>query len=254
MSETGGKGLATINLCKSFGALSVANNINFKLDAGARHALIGPNGAGKTSFVNLVTGVLRPTSGTLLLDGQDITALPQAQRVKRGLVRTFQITALFRRLCVLENVALAIAERQGIGGDFLRPAGRHRAVIEEAYDVLETLGLARDALRPITELAYGRQRMVEIAVSLALKPSVLLLDEPAAGVPPSESIMIIEAIERLPSDIAVLFIEHDMELVFRVAQRITVLVQGSVLVEGKPADIAADPRVRQVYLGERKHA
>jgi branched-chain amino acid transport system ATP-binding protein len=254
MSEISGKGLATVDLCKSFGALSVANRINFKLDAGARHALIGPNGAGKTSFVNLVTGVLRPTSGRLMLDGQDITALPQAQRVKRGLVRTFQITALFRRLCVLENVVLAIAERQGVGADFLRPAGRHRAVIEEAYDVLETLGLARDALRPITELAYGRQRMVEIAVSLALKPSVLLLDEPAAGVPPSESIMIIEAIERLPSDIAVLFIEHDMELVFRVAQRITVLVQGSVLVEGKPADIAADPRVRQVYLGERKHA
>ncbi|HEV2570448.1 ABC transporter ATP-binding protein [Methylocella sp. CPCC 101449] len=250
MSATG---LQTIALCKNFGALTVSNNIDFRLQAGARHALIGPNGAGKTTFVNLVTGVLRPSSGQLLLDGEDITALPQAQRVKRGLVRTFQITALFRKLCVLENVVLAISERDGIGGDFLRPAGWHRAAIEEAYDILEVMGLAEDALRPITELAYGRQRMVEIALALALKPSVLLLDEPAAGVPESESVTIIEAIERLPERIAVLFIEHDMELVFRVAQRITVLVQGAVLVEGTPAEIAADPRVREVYLGEGRH-
>lgn len=248
-----GAGLQTIALCKNFGALAVSNKIDFRLEAGARHALIGPNGAGKTTFVNLVTGVLKPTSGQLLLDGEDITGLPQAQRVKRGLVRTFQITALFRKLCVLENVVLAISERDGIGGDFLRPAGRHKASIEEAYDILEVMGLANDALRPITELAYGRQRMVEIALALALKPSVLLLDEPAAGVPESESITIIEAIERLPERIAVLFIEHDMELVFRVAQRITVLVQGAVLVEGTPAEIAADPRVREVYLGEGRH-
>jgi branched-chain amino acid transport system ATP-binding protein len=247
-------GLETRALCKSFGALAVANAIDFRLDRGARHALIGPNGAGKTSFVNLVTGALRPSAGRILLGGDDITHLPQAARVKRGLVRTFQINALFRRLSVLENVTLAISEREGVAGDFMRPAGRHRAVIEEAYALLEMLGLAEEALRPVTELAYGRQRMTEIAVSLGLSPKVLLLDEPAAGVPSGESGRIIEVIERLPADIAVLIIEHDMDLVFRVARRITVLVQGGILVEGPPDEIASDPRVRQVYLGERKHA
>jgi len=245
--------LETKSLCKTFGALAVASDINFKLERGARHALIGPNGAGKTSFVNLVTGVLTPTSGQILLGGEDITALTRAQRVKRGLVRTFQISALFKKLTVLENVTLAIAEREGVANDLLRPAGHHRALIEEAYDLLVPLGLATEALRPVTELAYGRQRMIEIAMALALKPQVLLLDEPAAGVPPIETGSIIDTIEKLPADIAVLFIEHDMELVFRVAQRITVLVQGAVLVEGPPAQIAEDPKVREVYLGESKH-
>jgi ABC-type branched-subunit amino acid transport system ATPase component len=245
--------LETKLLGKRFGALAVANDINFQLERGARHALIGPNGAGKTSFVNLVTGVLAPTSGHIHLGGEEITHLTRAQRVKRGLVRTFQISALFKKLSVLENVTLAIAEREGVANDMLRPAGHYRACIEEAYDLLEPLGLASEALRPVTELAYGRQRMIEIAMALALKPKVLLLDEPAAGVPPRETGAIIETIERLPTDIAVLFIEHDMELVFRIAQRITVLVQGSVLVEGPPAQIAEDPQVRQVYLGESKH-
>jgi len=243
--------LETQGLCKSFGALPVASDINFRLENGARHALIGPNGAGKTSFVNLVTGMLRPSTGRILLGGQDITLLSQAARVKRGLVRTFQISALFRRLTLLENVTLAIAEREGRAGDLLRPAGRHRKVIEEGYALLETLGLAADALRPVNELAYGRQRLADIAVSLALEPKVLLLDEPAAGVPSGETGAIIDIIERLPADIAFLIIEHDMDLVFRLANRITVLVQGSVLLEGPPADIAADAQVRQVYLGER---
>ena len=244
--------LQTVAMCKTFGALAVANDVNFALERGARHALIGPNGAGKTTFVNLVTGVLTPTSGKITLAGEDITALPRAARVKRGLVRTFQISALFRKLTVLENVTLAIAEREGAANDLLRPAGHHRANIEEAFDLLEPLGLAPEALRPVTELAYGRQRMIEIAMALALKPKVLLLDEPAAGVPPSETGAIISTIEKLPGDIAVLFIEHDMELVFRVAKRITVLVQGTVLVEGPPSQIADDPKVREVYLGERK--
>ena len=244
--------LQTTALSKKFGALAVSNDIDFSLERGARHALIGPNGAGKTTFVNLVTGVLTPSSGTITLAGEDITALPRAARVKRGLVRTFQISALFRKLTVLENVTLAIAEREGTANDMLRPAGHHRANIEEAWDLLEPLGLAPEALRPVTELAYGRQRMIEIAMALALKPKVLLLDEPAAGVPPSESGAIISTIEKLPGDIAVLFIEHDMELVFRVAKRITVLVQGTVLVEGPPSQIADDPRVREVYLGERR--
>jgi branched-chain amino acid transport system ATP-binding protein len=246
--------LETRGLHKSFGALNVANAVNFRLERGARHALIGPNGAGKTTFVELVTGALQPSAGQIHLGGADITHLPQAARVKRGLVRTFQITALFRRLTVLENVTLAVCERQGIGRGLFRPAGHYRAAIEEAHVLLERLGLEDEALRPVSMLAYGRQRLVEIAVSLALSPKVLLLDEPAAGVPTSESGRIIEVIDRLPPDIAVLIIEHDMDLVFRLAQRITVLVQGSVLVEGPPHAIAADPEVRRVYLGEHVRA
>jgi branched-chain amino acid transport system ATP-binding protein len=243
--------LETRALCKSFGALVVANMIDFRLEHGARHALIGPNGAGKTSFVALVTGALRPNAGQILLDGAEITAMPQAARVKRGLVRTFQITALFRRLSILENVTLAVCERQGIGGGLSRPSGHYRAAIDESYALLERLGLADEALRPVNMLAYGRQRLVEIAVSLALSPKVLLLDEPAAGVPTGESSMVIEMIESLPPDLSLLIIEHDMDLIFRLAQRITVLVQGKVLVEGPPEAIAADSEVRRVYLGER---
>jgi branched-chain amino acid transport system ATP-binding protein len=243
--------LETRGLAKSFGALAVANAIDFRLEAGARHALIGPNGAGKTSFVNLVTGALSPSAGHILVDGAEVTHLPQAARVKRGLVRTFQITALFRGLSVLDNVALAVCERTGRGGDWWRAAGAHRAAIDEAFALLERLGLADEALRPVATLAYGRQRLAEIAVALGLAPRVLLLDEPAAGVPAAESGVIVEAIERLAGDIALLIVEHDMDLVFRLARRITVLVQGSVLCEGPPAEIAADPRVRQVYLGER---
>jgi branched-chain amino acid transport system ATP-binding protein len=244
--------LETRGLCKSFGALPVASSIDFRLASGAHHALIGPNGAGKTSFVNLVTGLIRPDRGAILLGGEDITLLPRATRVKRGLVRTFQISALFRRLALIENVMLAISEREGTAGNLVRPSGRHRELIEEAYALLETLGLAQDSLRPVNELDYGRQRLADIAVSLALRPKVLLLDEPAAGVPSGETGAIIGMIERLPSDLALLIIDHDMDLVFRLASRITVLAQGGVLTEGLPREIAADARVRQVYLGERE--
>ncbi len=246
--------LETHGLHKSFGALVVANGVDFRLERGARHALIGPNGAGKTTFVELVTGALRPNAGQIRLDGADVTHLEQAARVKRGLVRTFQITALFRRLSILENVTLAVCERQGIAGGLFRPAGHHLGAIEEAHALLEQLGLEDEALRPVNMLAYGRQRLVEIAISLALSPKVLLLDEPAAGVPSGESGTIIKVIERLPADIALLIIEHDMDLVFRLAQRITVMVQGGVLVEGSPEAIARDPEVRRVYLGERAPA
>jgi branched-chain amino acid transport system ATP-binding protein len=237
--------LETSGLCKNFGALQVANDINFRL---------GPNGAGKTSFVNLVTGVLEPSSGRIILEGEDVTRLSQAQRVRRGLARTFQINQLFRGLSVLENVTLAVGERHGVAGKLFRPAGSRRSIVEEAYALLEQLGIADEALRPVRELAYGRQRLVEIAVALGLQPKVLILDEPAAGVPSSESGTIIEVIERLPAEIALLIIEHDMDLVFRLARRITVLVQGTILMEGTPREIAADPHVREVYLGERAHA
>jgi ABC-type branched-subunit amino acid transport system ATPase component len=245
--------LQTIGLHRRFGALIVANDIHFQLEAGARHALIGPNGAGKTTFINLITGRLPPSAGRILLGGEDITALPQAARVRRGLGRTFQINTLFRGLPVLENVALAVAEQAGIGGDVFRSIGSRRAMLEHAYALLERLRIAGDALVPVKELPYGKQRLVEIAIALGLQPTVLLLDEPAAGVPAAESAIILDVIEQLPPDIAVLIIEHDMELVFRFAHRITVLVQGSVLVEGTPAEIAEDPRVREVYLGERPH-
>jgi ABC-type branched-subunit amino acid transport system ATPase component len=247
------RALETQGLCKSFGALTVADTIDFALEAGARHALIGPNGAGKTTFVNMLTGRIRPSSGRIFLGGEDITTMHQAARVRRGLGRTFQITTLFRSLPVLDNVALAIAEREGVAPRMWKPASAHREVKDEAMALLATLGLADDAATPAQDLPYGRQRLVEIAIALGLKPKVLLLDEPAAGVPSHDSGRILELLATLPSDIAILIIEHDMDLVFRFASRITVLVQGQVLVEGTPQEIAADPRVRSVYLGEATH-
>ncbi len=243
--------LETRNLCKSFGALTVADKIDFKLEAGARHALIGPNGAGKTTFVNLLTGRLAPSSGKVFLGGEDVTGLAQSGRVKRGLGRTFQINTLFRDMSVLDNVALGVAERHGVAGGFWRPASAQRVVRDEAMELLEKLGVSDEAGRRVLDLPYGKQRLVEIAIALGLKPKVLLLDEPAAGVPSLESERILEALDSLPKDIAILIIEHDMDLVFRFAQRITVLVQGEVLCEGTPQEIAEDVRVHQVYLGER---
>ncbi|MGH8703749.1 MAG: ABC transporter ATP-binding protein [Burkholderiales bacterium] len=246
--------LETRKLCKRFGALTVAENIDFRLDPGARHALIGPNGAGKTTFVNMLTGRLPPSSGRILLGGNDITDARQAARVKRGLGRTFQINTLFRSLTVLDNVALGIAERSGIAGRRWRAASSFRAIRDESMELLERLGLTGDAGQRVLDLPYGKQRLVEIAIALGLKPTVLLLDEPAAGVPSAESERILRVLDALPADIAILIIEHDMDLVFRFAQRITVLVQGEVLVEGTPAEIAANRRVHEVYLGEQRHA
>ena len=243
--------LETRGLCKSFGALTVADQINFRLDAGSRHALIGPNGAGKTTFVNLLTGRLTPTSGQVWIGGQDVTALPQAERVRRGLGRTFQINTLFKKMSVLDNVALGVAERLKVADKLWQPARAFNAVRDESMALLELLGIAADAGLRITDLPYGKQRLVEIAIALGLQPKVLLLDEPAAGVPSMESDRILQALDALPADIAILIIEHDMDLVFRFAKRITVLVQGEVLCEGTPQEIAADKRVHQVYLGEQ---
>jgi branched-chain amino acid transport system ATP-binding protein len=246
--------LQTEKLCKSFGALTVAQNIDFRLEPGARHALIGPNGAGKTTFVNMLTGALAPSAGRILLNGEDVTRVNQAARVRLGLGRTFQITSLFPRLPVLDNVALTIAERDGAAIRMWKAAGRHQEIKDESLEVLAALGLADDATVPAQDLPYGKQRLVEIAIALSLKPKVLLLDEPAAGVPSEESKKILANLERLPADIAILIIEHDMDLVFRFARTITVLVQGEVLLQGAPETIAADRRVRDVYLGEGAHA
>jgi branched-chain amino acid transport system ATP-binding protein len=245
--------LETKKLCKSFGALTVAQNIDFRLAPGDRHALIGPNGAGKTTFVNMLTGVLAPSSGQILLGGEDVTRAPQASRVKRGLGRTFQINTLFRNLPVLDNVALGIAERTGVSRRMWRSAASFKDIVAESRELLATLGLADDGEARVADLPYGKQRLVEIAIALALKPKVLLLDEPAAGVPSEESKKILDNLEKLPSDIAIVIIEHDMDIVFRFAKRITVLVQGEVLVEGTPQEIAHDKRVHQVYLGEGTH-
>jgi ABC-type branched-subunit amino acid transport system ATPase component len=242
--------LETRALCRNFGALAAAHNIEFRLEAGARHALIGPNGAGKTTLVNLLAGALAPSSGRILFKGRDITAVSQARRVKLGLARTFQINRLFRGLSVLDNVYLAIAERLGAASSVLRPAGRRRDVVEEAMHRLQALGLADDAGRRVAELPYGRQRLVELAITLGLEPELLLLDEPAAGVSSAESHIILDAVERLPRHIGVLIIEHDMDLVFRFAERITVLVGGTVFATGSPQEIGASAEVRAVYLGQ----
>jgi branched-chain amino acid transport system ATP-binding protein len=246
--------LETRGLCKSFGALEVAREVNFRLERGARHALIGPNGAGKTTLINLLTGALAPTSGEVWLGDERITGLPQHQRVKRGMTRTFQINTLFPGLTVLESVVLAICERKGRAHVWYRTVARQDEEVAEALALLESLRLAVDAHTLTRNLPYGKQRLVEIALALATQPKILLLDEPAAGIPTGESAELFGVISRLPRDVTILFIEHDMELVFRFAERITVLVGGKVLTEGTPQEIATDPRVREVYLGEAQHA
>ena len=241
--------LAARGLNKSFGSLVVASDIELTLPAGARYALIGPNGAGKTTLINLMTGMLRPDSGRIMLDDADITELAPEQRVKRGLVRTFQINALFPHLTALESVTLAVCERTRAVRTWWRKVSTYRHEIDEAYAILSALSLTAVCHRPTRELAYGQQRLLEIALAMATRPKVLLLDEPAAGVPREDSAELFRAIAGLSREITVLFIEHDMELVFRFASRVIVLVGGRVLVEGTPHEIASDPQVRAVYLG-----
>ncbi len=245
--------LSTRGLDKSFGSLTVAKDIELNLPQGERYALIGPNGAGKTTLINLITGMLKPDAGRIFLGGDEITALEPDERVKRGLVRTFQINTLFPHLNALEAVTLAVCERRGCAGTWWRSLPAYRDAIEEAHAILTSLRLAASSYRPTRELAYGQQRLLEIALALATRPKVLLLDEPAAGVPRGESAELFSVIAHLSQEIAVLFIEHDMNVVFRFANRIIVMVGGRILLEGTPKEISSDARVREVYLGGAHH-
>ena len=246
--------LETRGLWKSFGGLMVTKNVSLSLAPGARHALIGPNGAGKTTLINQITGVLRPSNGSVWLNGVDITRLPSNERVWRGLSRTFQLNTLFPQLTPLEAVVNTICVRDRAQLNLLQRRffrlSRRRTAIDEAYALLEQLNLAKDCLFETHTLAYGKQRLLEMALALATRPKVLLLDEPAAGVPEGESDELFEVLAALPKDISILLIEHDMNLVFNFADRITVLVNGEELVTGTPSEIAHDPRVREVYLGK----
>jgi ABC-type branched-subunit amino acid transport system ATPase component len=246
--------LEMIGLEKRFGGIIAAHDVTLAVDKGARHALIGPNGAGKTTVINLLTGVLKPTAGRITLEGRDITALEPHERVRLGMARTFQINQLFLDLTPLETIGLAVAERLGAGNDWWRRVGSRSAVTEEIIEIVERFHLvdvmhARTAILP-----YGKQRLLEIALAFACRPRVLLLDEPAAGVPEAERHELLAAIAALPAEVTVLLIEHDMDLVFSFADRISVLVNGSLFVDGAPEEVARDPRVKAVYLGEELDA
>lgn len=243
-----------VQLSKNFGGLRVTNDVSLSLRPGDRMALIGPNGAGKTTFVNLVTGALKADAGEVRLNGESVNRLDPIGRVRRGLVRSFQVTRLFLEMTPAEHVALAVLQRTGRSG---RMFGNFRAmpdVMEEVEEQLVTLGLHDLMHRKVREIAYGQQRLLEIAIALALKPRVLLLDEPAAGVPQSDTGRIEQALAGLPASLAVLMIEHDMDLVFRFAKRVVVLAAGAVIFDGLPADVAGDDRVREAYLGSYAHA
>ena len=238
---------------RHFGALVATDDVSFAIRPGARQALIGPNGAGKTTLINLLTGVIKPTAGQVLLQGRDVTHLKPSARVRMGLSRTFQINQLFPDLTPAESLGLAISERNGAGADFWRVAGGRPEIVGEIAELLARFSLEADMDKPTRKLPYGKQRLLEIALALATRPRVLLLDEPAAGVPEEERQDILAALAALPSDVAILLIEHDMDLVFNFAERISVLVAGKLLTEGPPEAIAADERVRAVYLGEDAH-
>jgi branched-chain amino acid transport system ATP-binding protein len=245
--------LQTFGLVKRFGGIMATNDVSMTIEAGARHALIGPNGAGKTTLINLLTGVVRPTAGRILLNGEDVTRLPPHQRVRRGMARTFQINQLFADLTPLETVGLAVSERRGDGADWWRVAGSKPGLNTEIAEILDRFRLSAVMHERVATLPYGRQRLLEIAVAIACRPQVLLLDEPAAGVPDHERQEILASIAALPDDVTVLLIEHDMDIVFSFARKISVLVNGALLTEGSVADVSRDPRVKAVYLGDTAH-
>jgi len=241
--------LQTQDLVKRFGGITATDHVSLNIAQGARHALIGPNGAGKTTLINLMTGVLPATSGRILLEGQDITDLAPYQRVGRGMVRTFQINQLFNSLTPLETLTMVVTQHRGEGAKWWQPLGHSAAITERAEQLLAQFHLT-DVMQQRTEyLAYGKRRLLEMAIALACEPRVLLLDEPAAGVPAGEREELLQTVAALPKEVSIVLIEHDMDLVFNFADRITVLVNGAVLTEGTPHDIAQDPQVKAVYLG-----
>ena len=242
--------LETRGLVKRFGGIVPTNDVSIQLERGARHALIGPNGAGKTTLINLLTGVLAPSAGTIWLDGQDITALAPHKRVGRGIVRTFQINQLFSELTPLQSLALSVSAQLGVGAGWWQPLGSDPRVAPICATLLHQFHLDDVMHRQVKHLAYGKRRLLEIATALACAPRVLLLDEPVAGVPEGERQEIFDIVGALPAEVAVLLIEHDMDLVFNFAKRVTVLVNGAVFAEGPVDAIANDPRVKAVYLGE----
>ncbi len=236
-------------LSKHWGEFRANDGVSLELAQGARHALIGPNGAGKTTFVNLLTGFYAPTSGHVFLGNERVTSLPQHERVARGMTRTFQINTLFTGLNVLESVLLVICQRRGLGGCWYRKLQALKEEQREAWELLDRLRLGDEALTITRNLPYGKQRLLELGLALATRPRILVLDEPASGIPAAESREMFEVIAALPRSVTLLFIEHDMDLVFRFAERISVLVGGRVLMEGTPEEVAKDARVRAVYLG-----
>jgi len=246
--------LETIGLEKRFGGVTAAHGVSLAIEKGARHALIGPNGAGKTTVINLLTGVLRPTAGSIMLDGKEITALSPHERVRLGMARTFQINQLFLDLTPLETIGLAVSERLGLGSDWWRLVGSKSDVTEEIVEIVERFRLADVMHERTAILPYGKQRLLEIALAFACRPQVLLLDEPAAGVPEAERQDLLATIAALAEEITVLLIEHDMDLVFSFADRISVLVNGGLLVDGAPEEVARDARVKAAYLGEESDA
>jgi branched-chain amino acid transport system ATP-binding protein len=235
---------------KRFGGVVATDSVTMQVEQGEVHALIGPNGAGKTTLIGQISGAMDVDSGEIRFLGHDITRAKQHQRVRAGLARSYQITSLFKRFSVRDNLALAVQARSGSSFSFWRPVVQETALFDEARDVAQQVGLAERLDAPAGKLAHGEQRCLEVGLALATRPRLVLLDEPMAGMGPEDSQRIIELINRIRAHVTVLLVEHDMDAVFRLADRITVLVNGRVISTGAPADIRADPEVVRAYLGD----
>jgi len=238
------------NVTRRFGGVVATDHVTLDVAPGEVHALIGPNGAGKTTLVGLISGSLTADAGEILFEETNITKLRQHDRVRAGLARSYQITSIFRRLSVLDNVALAVQARSGSSFSFWRPLERETALFDEALSILQQIGLQEKKHHVAATLAHGEQRALEVGLALATRPKMVLLDEPMAGMGPQESRRIIELIEHIPSGVTVLLVEHDMDAVFRLADRISVMVDGRVIATDSPERIRANPEVRKAYLGD----
>ena len=237
-------------VAKRFGGLVATDHVNLDVAQGEVHALIGPNGAGKTTLIGQISGSLPTDSGEIRFGGQDVTRLRQHERVRLGLARSYQITSIFRRFSVLDNLALAVQARSGSSFSFWHPVNAERALFDEARVIAREIGLAGKTQSPAATLAHGEQRALEVGLALATRPKLVLLDEPMAGMGPEESQRIIALIRRIRAEVTVLLVEHDMDAVFQLADRITVLVNGRVIATGAPAEIRSHAEVRRAYLGD----